>query len=320
MEDATTDGRPFMKIVLRKVGEMMSGEIPDEETTRMVERIIVLRLSTKHINLWTRQLEMKRREIGELAGLVGFDEVKMEVANEKSLERWARRCTHHFPKKVKRMLFEEIDNMVWSGREKEVSRWCDLNKVYDEITETEIGEIWQRECPDEDETIRLNGKYVWETAKRVCDYINSNEDLISITTFREYREVMKKVIKVIREAHNVERKRRQTTRKKRSEDAIKRTQKAKSLIPEIRRIEMSEEELEERIEETFGKGSGQEIGNAETREKIVERIEELSKREQQLDEWERMRKETKRKQRSGQKTQCLLAEEQVLPCTVRERR
>ena len=46
MEDATTDGRPFMKIVLRKVGEMMSGEMLDDETTGMVERIIVLRLST----------------------------------------------------------------------------------------------------------------------------------------------------------------------------------------------------------------------------------------------------------------------------------
>ena len=42
------------------------------------------------------------------------------------------------------MLFEEIDNMVWSGGEKGVSRWCELNKVYDEITEAEIGEIWQR--------------------------------------------------------------------------------------------------------------------------------------------------------------------------------
>ena len=134
VEDATTNRTPFVKIVLGKVGEMMNVELLDEETTKMVERIVLLRLSTKHINLWTRQLEMKRREIGELAGLVGFDEVKMEVANEKSLERWARRCTHHFPKKVKRMLFEEIDNMVWSGREKEVSRWCDLNKVYDEIT------------------------------------------------------------------------------------------------------------------------------------------------------------------------------------------
>ena len=225
----------------------------------------------------------------------------MEVANVKSLERWARRCTHHFPKKVKRMLYEEIDNKVWKGDEKEVQRWCERNKVYDQITEAEIVEIWKREWPAEDETIRLNGKYVWDSAKRVCVYINSHEDLISITTFREYREVMKKVIKVIREAHNVERKRRQAARKKRSDEAVKRTQKAKSLVAEIRRREMSMGEIEARLEEIFGEGSSQEIGHATTKEKIVERIEELSKREQQLDEWEKMRKESKRRQREDRR-------------------
>ena len=144
VDDATKNGTRFMKSVKGKVDETMKVDGLDEETTRMVERIVLLRLSTKHINLWTRQLEMKRREIGELAEMMRFEVVKMEVANEKSLERWARRCTHHFPKKVKRMTFEEIDNMMWSGREKEVSRWCELNKVYDEITEKKIGEIWQR--------------------------------------------------------------------------------------------------------------------------------------------------------------------------------
>ena len=68
-----------------------------------------------------------------------------EIEKEKSLEKWAKRCTHHFTKKVKRMLFEEIDNMVWSGGEKEIAQWCKLNKVYDEITEEEIEEIWKRE-------------------------------------------------------------------------------------------------------------------------------------------------------------------------------
>ena len=47
---------------------------------------------------------------------------------------------HHFTKKVKRMLYEEIDNMVWSGTEKEISQWCKNNKVYDVITEDEIEE------------------------------------------------------------------------------------------------------------------------------------------------------------------------------------
>ena len=72
--------------------------------------------------------------------------------------------------------------MVWCGGEKEMVKWCHQNKVYDEITEKEIEEIWMRESPDEDEQIRLNGQYVWETAKRVCDFINAHEDLIHITS------------------------------------------------------------------------------------------------------------------------------------------
>ena len=38
----------------------------------------------------------------------------------------------------------------------------------------------------------------------MCDFINAHEDIITITTFGEYRDVMKKVMKVIKEAHNVE--------------------------------------------------------------------------------------------------------------------
>ena len=89
----------------------------------------------------------------ELAGLMRLEEVKEEIQKERSLERWAKRCTHHFTKKVKRMLYEEIDNMVWSGTEKEISQWCKNNKVYDVITEDEIEEIWKREKPD-DENVR----------------------------------------------------------------------------------------------------------------------------------------------------------------------
>ena len=73
LNDATTYGTPFMKTVLEEVAEAMNVEKLDEETTRMVERIIIMRISTKHINLWMRQLEMKRREIEELAGLIGVD-------------------------------------------------------------------------------------------------------------------------------------------------------------------------------------------------------------------------------------------------------
>ena len=70
------------------------------------------------------------------------------------------------------MFFEEMDNVAWSGRDEEIMKWCRKNKVCDEITGNEIEEIWSREDPG-DEPIRLNGKYVWEMAKRACDYINT---------------------------------------------------------------------------------------------------------------------------------------------------
>ena len=71
----------------------------------------------------------------------------------------------------------------------------------------------------------------------MCEYINTHEDIIKIASFEEYRVVMRKVTKVIKEAQNVERKRRQASRKKVSEDAAAITQKAKTLIAEIRRRE-----------------------------------------------------------------------------------
>ena len=91
--------------------------------------------------------------------------------------------------------------MAWGGCEKEIAQWCKNNVVYKEITEQEIEEIWRKEDPSDDEPIRLNGKYVWGTAKRVCGFINAHESLINITTFGEYRSVMKKVMLVIKEAH-----------------------------------------------------------------------------------------------------------------------
>ena len=35
--------------------------------------------------------------------------------------------------------------MVWSGNEKEIAQWCRKNKIFDEISENEIEEIWKRE-------------------------------------------------------------------------------------------------------------------------------------------------------------------------------
>ena len=84
--------------------------------------------------------------------------------------------------------------------------------MYDKITDDEIREIWIMETPADGESIRLSWKYVLETAKRVCNFINSHEELVHITSFREYKEVTMKVMRVIKEAVNVERKRRQTSR------------------------------------------------------------------------------------------------------------
>ena len=77
----------------------MTLESLDEETAGMMERLVVVRISTKHINLWMRQLEMKRNEITELAGLMGLEWVEEEIERAKDLEMWAKRCTHHFTKK-----------------------------------------------------------------------------------------------------------------------------------------------------------------------------------------------------------------------------
>ena len=162
-----------------------------------------------------------------------------------------QKCSHHFTKKVKRVLFEETDNMVWSSCEKEISQWCKKNVVYDEITEEEIEEKWGKEVHDNDEPIRLNGKYVWETAKRVCNFVNSHEDLIHITTFGEYRDVMKKVMRVIKEANNAERKRRQTSRKRKNEDVMAKTQRVKALIGIIKQWKMRKEEIERNDEKLF---------------------------------------------------------------------
>ena len=135
----------------------------------------------------------------------------------------------------------------------------------------------------------------------MSDCINSHTDLIRITSFQEYREVMRKVMKVIKEAHNLERKRRHASKKKKSDDSKQRTQKAKALIARIRRGELRKEEIVVKREEIFGKGSGQEIEKATTKEKIAERIEDLSRREEQFETWEKMRVEAKKRQREDRR-------------------
>ena len=56
-----------MRMVNEKLEEFMDACVLGEETVRMAEESVLLRLSTKHINIWVRQLEMKRKEIRGLA-------------------------------------------------------------------------------------------------------------------------------------------------------------------------------------------------------------------------------------------------------------
>ena len=135
-------------------------------------------------------------------------------------------------------------------------------------------------------------KYVWETAKRGCDFITAHEDLINITTFGEYRRVMLKVMRVIK-ADNVERKRRQTKRTDECDEVKKTMQRAKALISDIK-AGVERQEIERRLEPIFGKGSREEIAKATTDEKIVERVTELSRREERFEVWEKRRSESKR--------------------------
>ena len=75
------------------------------------------------------------------------------------------------------------------------------------------------------------------------------------------------------------------------------TQRAKSLIASVKGGKMAKDDIERSLEAIFGKGSSKEIEEASTKEKIIERIEEMSKREAQFEEWEMMRREKKRRQR-----------------------
>ena len=58
---------------------------------------------------------------------------------------------------------------------------------------------------------------------------------------------------------------------------------------------MRQEEIEARIEEIFGKWSSLENAGITAREKVVERIVDMSKRERQFEEWETMRREAKKR-------------------------
>ena len=190
-------------------------------------------------------------------------------------------------------MFEEIDNMVWS-RSRENLQNCDRT-IRSIVRSPRMKSKKSGRKTDEDEPIRLNGKYVWETAKRVCDFINAHEDINHITSLGEYRCVMLKVIKAIKEADNVERKRRRTKRKDKCDEAKKTMQRAKALIADIKRGSMERQEVERMLESIIGKGSHEEIANATMNEKIVEMAIELSRREEHFEVCEKMRRKAKRR-------------------------
>ena len=97
----TSEGTSVVLLLAEKTKEKMNVDILDEETIRMIERLVVVRISTRHVNLWMGQLEMKRKDMCELAGLMELEEIKEEIAKSKDLEIWARRSIVNFTKKMK---------------------------------------------------------------------------------------------------------------------------------------------------------------------------------------------------------------------------
>ena len=90
-------------------------------------------------------------------------------------------------------------------------------------------------------------------------------------------------------------------------------QKAEALIADIKRGGMERQEVERRLESIFGKGSREEIAKATTDEKIVERVVELSRREEQFEVWEKMRSESEKRQREDMRMNLLWRKNKSFP-------
>ena len=60
-----------------------------------------------------------RNEIRELTELLRVDGIKKEIEKEQNLETWGKRTNNLFAKKTKRIIYEEIDNIVLNGSAKE---------------------------------------------------------------------------------------------------------------------------------------------------------------------------------------------------------
>ena len=68
---------------------------------------------------------------------------------------WARRSSIHFTKKVKKMLFEEIDNMMWRGKEKAIDRsWSPKTESFELFLLIEIAG---------NDSIKIEMDHVWIT-------------------------------------------------------------------------------------------------------------------------------------------------------------
>ena len=53
----------FLEMTCKKALTTLNVEGVDVETTRKIKRIVVLRTTTKHVNVWMRQLEMKKMQL-----------------------------------------------------------------------------------------------------------------------------------------------------------------------------------------------------------------------------------------------------------------
>ena len=76
---------------------------------------------------------------------------------------------------------------------------------------------------------------------------------------------------------------------------------------------MTKDDIERSLEVIFGKGSSKEIEGITAREKIAERIEEMSKTEQQFEECERMRREAKKRQREDRRLNLFWRKNKTFP-------
>ena len=78
MNGSRNNESAFVKMLNEKKMSLTRIDVLDGETIKNIERLVLLRTSTKRINLWMRQLEMKRNEMCELAEMLEFVEIKRD--------------------------------------------------------------------------------------------------------------------------------------------------------------------------------------------------------------------------------------------------